>query len=163
MLNKRNLILIAAVFCLGLFSLIYFRYIGFFTVNVEPACISGKYFYIDRLNKKLKDGGYAAFRFKGSKLYKKGHIFLKIVGCTAGQRILTKGYKYYCGGRLIDKACIRHKNCLPGWLSYNEIIPPGKFFAAGTAWDSYDSKYWGLADTKSVIGRAYKIIGGKPF
>ena len=166
-LTKKNKISVfVGIFVFMFFIIIdafFYKYIGFFTVNVYPACINGKYYFISRLNKKIKDGDYVAFKFKGSKFYKKGRIFLKLVGCTAGQKIVTKGYGYYCDGRLIDKACVKHKRCLSGWIQYNEIIPKGYFFAEGTNWKSYDSKYWGLASVNSIAGRGYKIIGGIPF
>lgn len=142
--------------------LIFQNYIGFFVVNVEPACINGKYYYINRLDKKVVDGDYVAFKFKGGKLFKKGTVFLKLVGCDSGQKIVTKGQRYYCNGKYIERSCSWHKGCLAGWLKYDEVIPKGRFFAEGTAWDSYDSKYWGLASKKSIIGRGFQIIGGKP-
>lgn len=163
-LNRNKIVAAVGIFVFFvIINALFYRYIGFFSVNVYPACINGKYFFIYRLNKKIKDGDYVAFKFKGSKLYKKGRVFLKFVGCSAGQKIITKGYGYYCNGKLIEKACVTHKRCLPGWIKYDETIPKGYFFAEGTTWYSYDSKYWGLASISSIIGRGYKIIGGNPF
>lgn len=142
---------------------LYFRAVGFFGIN-DSSCIDGNYFYISRLDRQVKDGYYVAFKFKGSDRYRKNYIFIKIVGCTSGQRLISRqtknGYGYFCGNRLLGYACNRLINpTCPRHVEYNEIIPKGYFYAMGTAWDAYDSRYWGLASEKSVIGRGFLIKG----
>lgn len=39
----------------------------------------------------------------------------------------------------------------------SQIIPHGKYFVAGTTPRSYDSRYWGLVDESSVIGKSIAI------
>ena len=138
----------------------YFGYFG--GLNTED-CIKGRYFFIEKNYKTLKDGDYFVFRFKGSKLYRKGTLFVKIVGCSAGEHLYTKktskGLAYYCNDRLLGYACDRkkYKNC-PAHLEYNEIIPKGYYYAMGTAYNAYDSRYYGLVNEKAIVGKAIKLF-----
>ncbi|MEM3830369.1 MAG: S26 family signal peptidase [Candidatus Micrarchaeaceae archaeon] len=145
----------------SIIAFVYYHTIGYFGINTST-CIKGQYFYIDRLDKKIRDGDYVAIRFKGSYLYPKNTVFIKIVGCTQGERLVSrqtsKGYGYFCGNRLLGYACnpLYNPSC-PKHVTYNEIIPKGYFYALGTSWNAYDSRYWGLASTQSIIGKGFEI------
>ncbi len=135
--------------------------VGYFGVNTMD-CIKGTYFFVTK-NKNLHDGDYFAFYFKGSKLYPKGFEFIKIVGCSSGEYLTTKvtkkGTAYYCNGRLLGYACkktLEFPNC-PNHVIYNGVIPVGCYFALGTAYNSYDSRYYGLV-CSGIEGKAYKIF-----
>jgi len=159
--SKRTFLIGIAILVIPILANICSRTVGYFGINTED-CIQGRYFYINRLDKNIKDGDYVAFSFKGSYLYPKGFAFIKIVGCTPGQHLVSKqtskGYAYFCNNRLLGYACnpLLNPHC-PKHVEYNEVIPKGYFYAMGTAWDAYDSRYWGLASDKSIIGKGYKI------
>jgi len=159
--SKRTFLIGIAILVIPILANIYSRTVGYFGINTET-CIQGKYFYIDRLDKNIKDGDYVAFSFKGSYLYPKGSAFIKIVGCTPGQHLVSKqtskGYAYFCDNKPLGYACnpLLNPHC-PKHVEYNEVIPKGYFYAMATAWDAYDSRYWGLASDKSIIGKGYKI------
>lgn len=159
-MNKKTKIVIVILF-LVLSGIVYTKTIGFVGINLER-CIKGYVFY-GTYDKKVQNGNYVVFRFKGNKLFKKNAKLIKIVGCTAGEKIVSKGLKYYCiknnTPRYIGTACTKVILHCPKRLSYNDItIPKGKLFVYGTAINSYDSKYWGLLNAKRIIGRAYKIF-----
>jgi type IV secretory pathway protease TraF len=141
----------------------FYSYMGYFGGLNTSYCIKGRYFFVDKHFKKLSDGDYFVIRFKGSRLYPKGTLFVKIVGCTPGQRLYTtttkNGTAYYCNNRFLGYACSKKefKSC-PAHANYNMIIPKGYYYAMGTAWDAYDSRYWGLASIKEVVGKAKKVF-----
>lgn len=150
-----------AVICFAFVMKFLSMNVGYFGVNTM-SCIRGRYFFVSRLAKKLKDGDYFAFYFRGSRLYQEGTEFIKLVACSQGERLSTKktrdGTAYYCNGRLLGYACSRRKyrDC-PQHIVYNGIIPKGCYFAMGTAYNAYDSRYYGLV-CRGIIGRAYRIL-----
>ena len=150
-------VILLFAFTFRLFS----AYIGYFGVNTMD-CIKGRYFFIDRLDKHPKDGDYFAFYFKGSDLYPRGMEFIKIVACSQGENLATKhtpkGTAYFCENRLLGYACDRRKNpgC-PQYMVFNGKIPQGCYFAMGTAYRAYDSRYYGLV-CHGIIGRAFKFF-----
>ena len=152
-----------AILVIPIIANISSRTVGFFGIDVgHYSCVKGRYFYINRLDKNIKDGDYVAFKFKGDKLYPKNTIFFKIVGCTEGEYLVSKqtdkGYAYFCNGRLLSYACnpLLYPNC-PKHVKYNEIIPKGYFYATASEPRAYDSMYWGLVSYDSIIGKGYKV------
>lgn len=125
-------------------------------------CIRGRYFFVSRMDKDIKDGDYFAFHFRGSELYPKGMLFIKLAACSPGERLETvetrRGTAYYCGNRLLGYACDRHRyrKC-PEHIVFNGIIPKRCYFALGTAYRAYDSRYYGLV-CSGIVGKAYKIF-----
>ncbi len=143
----------------------YTRTIGRISINTDT-CIKGKLFYVEYIKglHKLKDNDYVTFLFKGNKIFHKNTRFIKFVGCMQGEQIITRGLKYYCinkqGKHYLGKACTKTKvtpKC-PEHIVFNQVVPKNKLFAIGTAANSYDSRYWGFVDSKSITGRAYKIF-----
>lgn len=154
-------ILGSAILLLAFAAKLFSAYIGYFGVNTMD-CIKGRYFFVYRLDKNLKDKDYFAFHFKGSDLYPKGMEFIKIVACSQGEKLVTKhtpkGTAYFCESRLLGYACDRRKylHC-PQHKVFNSKIPQGCYFAIGTAYKAYDSRYYGLV-CKGIIGRAFKLF-----
>lgn len=149
--------LILTAVSLRLFSL----YVGFLGINTMD-CIKGRYFFVSRLNRNIKDGDYFAFHFRGSELYPKGMLFIKLAACSPGEMLKTvdtpEGTAYYCGGRLLGYACSRRRySRCPEHITYSGRIPEGCYFAWGTAPRAYDSRYYGLV-CSGIVGRAYKIF-----
>jgi len=161
--GKYTVIISLLIFVIA--GVIYTRTIGRISINMDT-CIKGKLFYVKYIKglRKLKDNDYVTFSFKGSKIFRENTKFIKFVGCMPGERIITRGLKYYCINKqeahYLGKACVKTKitSKCPKHIVFNQIIPKNKLFAIGTAANSYDSKYWGFVDSKSITGRAYKIF-----
>lgn len=85
---------------------------------------------------------------------------LKRVECVAGQRLsVDKAKEYWCDGRYIGRAKDRSKQGVPVQnFVYDGIVPEGKFFALAPHIDSYDSRYYGLVDSTSVVATAYALF-----
>ena len=144
--------------------LIYAKYVGYFGWNYQT-CVKPKYFYVNRLDKNIPASAFFVFRFKGSGLYPKGSLFVKYMRCVSGETLKTvlvkNHYRYYCNGKYLGfgRNYSDHGKGfkLPHFI-FNGIIPKNRYFAMGTAWDSYDSRYWGFVREKEIIGIAYPLI-----
>lgn len=158
-------LLILSAMLIGSVSILtYAKYVGYFAWNYST-CVKPKYFYINRLNKTVPTGSFFVFRFKGSNLYPKGSLFVKYMRCLPGDNLITKKvqnhYTYYCNGKYLGygRNYSDHGKGfkLPHFI-FNGIIPKNRYFAMGTAWDAYDSRYWGFVRKREIIGIAYPII-----
>ena len=161
--NKRKTIFLSLiVLFIGAVGYFYWQNIGFFGINTSD-CLQYKYFYVNRLYKKLKDGDFVVFRYPGKKIYPHGTLFVKSVGCVSGEKMITKlidgKEAFFCQKRFLGYACDRkkYKQC-PEAHPLNEIIPKGYFYAYAPQWDAYDSRYYGLVSIKNVVGTAHKIF-----
>lgn len=164
--KKKRLLIIVLAIAIIFFTLVLkaaSSYFGIFLgINTE-SCLKQKYFLVVKHYKKLKEGDFFVFRFKGSKLYPKGTLFVKIVGCSAGKHLYTKKENgkvaYYCNKKFLGYACDRNKypRC-PEHLLYNLIVPPGKYYAMATSFNAYDSRYYGLVSANSIIGKAFPLF-----
>lgn len=144
-------------------GVIYTKIIGRISINMDT-CIKGKLFYVKYIKglSQLRDNDYVTFLFKGNKILHKNTRLIKFVGCMPGERIITVGLKYYCinkrGKHYLGRACTKAIPKCPKHIAFNQIVPKNKLFAIGTAANSYDSRYWGFVNSKSITGRAYKIF-----
>ena len=144
--------------------LIYAKYVGYFGWNYQT-CIKDKYFYVSRLDKNIPDGAFFVFRFKGSKLYHAHSLFVKYMRCVPGDTLKTVKmnghYRYYCGGKYLGfgrNYSDHGKGFKLTHFIFTGIIPKNRYFAMGTAWNSYDSRYWGFVRKREIIGIAYPLI-----
>lgn len=89
----------------------------------------------------------------------KTRLLTKEVLCVSGQRIVTKGNDYFCDFVFIGTAKDKTLHGTPTIKKqYDEIIPPGYFFAGGSHKDSFDSKYFGLVKISNVKSKLIPII-----
>ena len=161
--RKYIFILCAILAFITLVSL-YTKYIGYFGWNYET-CIKDMYFYVNRLDRHIPLNKIFVFKFKGSKLYPSDDLFVKFLKCAPKDRLKTikikDHYGYYCNGKYLGygRNYSDHGKGfkLPHFI-YNGIVPKGDYFAMGTAWDSYDSRYWGFVKKDEIVGIAYPLI-----
>ena len=100
-----------------------------------------------------KDNLYVFYFPKDTPYFKKGELFYKYAKCVAGDKLEVRGLKYYCNGKYIDTARTHDsKGKKVSHFIFNGIIPQGKVFMWAPHPHSYDSRYWGLLDTKKIIG-----------
>jgi signal peptidase I len=148
----------------SVFVLLYAKYFGYFGWNYQT-CVKPKYFYVNRLDKNIPAGAFFVFRFKGTNLYPAGSLFVKYMRCIPGNKLKTvkikKHYHYYCNSKYLGYGrnySAHGKGFKLRHFIFNGVIPKNRYFAMGTAWDSYDSRYWGFVRKKEIIGIAYPII-----
>jgi conjugal transfer pilin signal peptidase TrbI len=76
---------------------------------------------------------------------------VKRVGCLPGDRLISKGVKYYCNSEYLGQ-CKTGKNITP--FQFSGTVPPGMVFLVGDKDNSYDSRYFGfqqIADIETVL------------
>ncbi len=115
---------------------------------------------IDKGDKTPQKWKYCAFKFLADpKDIRYGNNFVKTVACTEGEKLTQTGRDFYCNGKYLGaaKKYGADGKSLP-IFDYSGFVPKGKFFALGENMESLDSKFWGFADNKWVIGKVYKII-----
>jgi conjugal transfer pilin signal peptidase TrbI len=115
---------------------------------------------IDKGDKAPHKGKYCAFKFLADpKDIRYGNNFVKRVACTEGENLTHTDRDFYCNGKYLGTA--KRYGTNGKFLSvfdYSGPVPKGKFFAVGENMESLDSKFWGFADNKWVIGKVYGII-----
>jgi len=118
------------------------------------------YFYIiDTTNKlQAKKNNVIAFYFKkkNDRYYNYNHNFIKKIVCQEGD-ILTedKYHQFKCNNHILGTAMSTDsKGRKVQAFQFNGKIPTNKYFVMGSAYNSYDSRYWGFVDKKDIIGVA---------
>jgi len=131
---------------------------GYPIINLNNS-INGRLFWLNPHPETLSAGNVVVFLFKGSKYFRKGTKFIKVLACLPGDVLNVKGRCFYCNGHFIGcaKQTDRQGNPAP-LFKYNGRIPPDRYFVIGTNRDSYDSRYWGFVERKDIKGVAYRIF-----
>jgi type IV secretory pathway protease TraF len=130
-------------------------------VAVSPS-LPHRVFILDRSGRAPRAGEYVLFTFS-SPLYENGgrHRAIKEVVCLGGERLTVDGKRrlFYCGGRYLAMAkfvSLKEKP-LPLFV-YNGTIPKGSLFVTGAHRDSFDSRYWGFLEEKSIEAIACPLL-----
>ncbi len=112
----------------------------------------------------IAKGNYVLFNI-GQKLIrqfadKKDTVkIMKIVGCTGGSVLKVEGKEYYCDGVLLGHAKDVTLAGRPlNHYVFNGSIPAGSLFVIGEHKDSFDSRYFGLVDVRTVVAKAYPLF-----
>lgn len=79
---------------------------------------------------------------------------LKRIACSSGQEIKADENGFWCDGSLIGERTDPDNMT----MYYEGIIPSGMFFAGGDHPRSYDSRLWGLAYEKDIIGVVHPLF-----
>ena len=149
---------IAGIIIFVIFYIVFIHTVGYPSINLDES-LPGKLYWTFPHPDGLKQGDTVVFRFKGSRYFPHGAIFIKKVACIPKQKLVEKNRCFTCNGKPIGCAKERDRKGNPAPLfKWNGIIPPGKYFVVGTSRDSYDSKYWGFVDKTAIIGKAYRIF-----
>jgi len=126
---------------------------GRIAIAVSPS-LSHRIFILDRSGRTPRTGDYVLFTFS-SPLYEEGrrHKAIKEVICREGERLTVDRVQrnFYCDGRYVATAkvvSIKEKP-LPLFV-HNGAIPKGMLFVTGAHRDSFDSRYWGFLEEKTI-------------
>ena len=104
-------------------------------------------------------GDFVAFRFQGSRYYKKGRTFIKVVAGNAGDFLEIKGRCFLLNQKLLGCAKEKDREGRPvESFTFSGKIPQDKIFVLGISKDSYDSRYYGFVDKSQIIGRAVALF-----
>jgi len=129
-----------------------------FAVNTDHS-LPQKLFLVNLRDKNPVRNGYVVFSFKGSRYYKKGHLMVKQVTCLPGDVLTVKGKEYFCNGKHMATARDTDSKGIPVEnFKFSGKIPAGNYFVLGTSEDSYDSRYWGFVERKSILGVAHPLF-----
>lgn len=134
---------------------------GRIAVAVSPS-LPHRIFILDRSGRAPRTGEYVLFTFS-SPLYENGrrNRAIKEVACRGGERLTVdrQHRHYYCDGRYLAMAKLTTLGGkpLPLFL-YDGVIPKGRLFVMGTHRDSFDSRYWGFLEEKTIEAIAHPLL-----
>lgn len=161
---------------LGSLFFLFFIFFLFFrpSIVITPSVQTGLYL-IDRYSdyNNLERGSYIAFRYKmpdwakGRYPYNSGDTFMKKIGGIPGDIVKFNPDSHdlkICQkkGDCIDLGVVREKDSegrplpLPTYTSLT--LQDGQIFAMSDIPEGYDSRYYGLVDYSSFIGKARLIL-----
>lgn len=151
-------------------GLVYFWWQNSYTIVIPKqsiTCLPHKVFFREK-TKQWERGQLVTFQLHKDIIpyFKKGEGFLKIAAAIPGDRVkITKSQVIVSptqGDDIIYDTSVDYVlNNTDHTL--NEVtrvftVPEGKFFALGTTYQSYDSRYWGVANINTISGVAYAIF-----
>ena len=104
-----------------------------------------------RIDGKPKKGDYVTLIFTHPFV---GNDILRItkqIRCVSGERLVRSGADFYCNSEWLVHARekSRANQTLPQF-AWSGPVPQGKAFLAGNHNDSFDSRYWGFAETAKL-------------
>jgi signal peptidase I/conjugal transfer pilin signal peptidase TrbI len=135
---------------------------GKLSVTLTPS-LDHRVFWLDRSPERVSKGDYVLFRHRelpAGMGVKTPEDVLKIVGCDEGDVLSVDSDRlFFCNGDYLVRAKevslkgepLRH-------FVFNGTIPRGYVFVMGQHRDSYDSRYFGFIEKKSIRARAYPIF-----
>lgn len=120
--------------------------------------LPGKVFLV-HYGKKPDVNGLVVFK-QDAKYLPKYLTLVKILIGKPGDTISVKNDDVYVNGTYIGHAKKTTKKGKPLTVTDETIVPPGKYFVAGTHKDSFDSRYkeFGFLDPATIEGTAYAIF-----
>lgn len=147
MKKKQALLLVISI-------LIITQLIGMHVGRNLSESVNFKWFFYNRWESPQK-GDYVMFYSVRDPLQviPKDLPLLKRMACTSGHEIKADEKGFWCDGTLISERTDPDNMT----LYYEGIIPEGMFFATGDHPRSYDSRLWGLAYEKDVIGVVHPL------
>ncbi len=84
---------------------------------------------------------------------------MKIVGCAGGSVLKVEGKDYYCDGVFLGRAKdVSLAGRTLNHYVFNGTLPGGSLFVIGEHKDSFDSRYFGLVDVRTVAAKAYPLL-----
>jgi len=141
----------------GLFSMMSFYGIsvGVNLTRSQPYCL----FLILR-GRPFGRGDLVAFRFPGSRYYGEGTLFAKEVRGWPGDRLeIREDRAVWLNGEFLDTVRATDSKGRPVEPFYfRGMIPDGSYFLYAAAPNSYDSRYYGLAERNRIMGRVVPLF-----
>jgi len=112
---------------------------------------------------RIKAGECLVFRHQGvsqreTGLNTENDRFIKMVGCSPGDKLTTFAESFSCQGVFLGTALTKdgQGNILPRF-SFNGAVPPNKYFMIGQHSRSYDSRYFGFIDARDILYKAVPL------
>lgn len=130
--------------------------------KAKTTCIEDFNFgIIDKWQKKIEVDNKYAFLSKHMVIRADGTLLVKYfraqeldeAGVSNNQEIFINSHQ--AGHGLIHAEAL---NTNPNIFVRNEILDFGEFWALGTKFDSFDSRYWGDVNENQVVGRFYPVF-----
>lgn len=88
-----------------------------------------------------------------------GKMIAKQVAGLPGDVVIVKNDRAYVNGKLVGDLILNSKlGRGPGAFDRTEVVPPGKLFVIGTMPRSYDGRYWGFLDRRSLVGTVTPLV-----
>jgi conjugal transfer pilin signal peptidase TrbI len=117
-------------------------------------------FITDRHDKSLQRGDLMEFSPPPTPYYPANTHFVKRVAGIAGDKVETRGRRFYVAGQFVGLAKARSKTGQVAALGPVGTIPPGHYFVVGEHVDSLDSRYGliGWIGAERVIGKAAPVL-----
>jgi conjugal transfer pilin signal peptidase TrbI len=117
-------------------------------------------FITDRQDKVLQRGDLVEFSPPPTPYYPAKTHFVKRVAGIAGDKVETRGRRFYVAGQFVGLAKTRSKTGQVAALGPVGTIPPGHYFVVGEHVDSLDSRYGliGWIGADHVIGKAVPVL-----
>lgn len=102
-------------------------------------------------------GQYVAFKSMNGLMGPsfEGKLIGKQIGAVPGDHVVVKHDVLFVNGQIIgalNPITLTRLGVTPGYYDRDQLVPNGKLLALGTEPRSYDGRYWGFLDQKSVIG-----------
>ncbi|EHA1082422.1 signal peptidase I [Photobacterium damselae] len=122
----------------------------------EVKCLPYTYYLFFNGVSEYKIGNIYSFETHEVPLFKDGTRLGKMLLAKEGDLITINKDGLFVNERLITKETLVHANKLNKEISSfytSYTIPKGKLFMYGTEPKSYDSRYYGLIESKSLTGR----------
>jgi conjugal transfer pilin signal peptidase TrbI len=116
--------------------------------------------YLDkRVPSTVKKGDYVVFPFSDPIATKGAQVDVtKRVGCASGGFLRVEDRRYYCDGTYLGTALtLTLSGRRVDNFVFNGPVPEGKVFVIGDHPASYDSRYWGLLDVRTVHDTAHPL------
>ncbi|MEZ8329190.1 signal peptidase I [Vibrio splendidus] len=109
---------------------------------------------------RIEQGKIYAFSAKGMQpFFKDNTVIGKYASGLEGDQISIQKSGVFVNDELVTEGyLLASKIQVPANELYKSfVVPKGKVFFTGSAPKSYDSRYWGLADQKQIIGEAIPL------
>lgn len=117
-------------------------------------------FVIDKTERALHVGDFAAFEPKRSSVGGFRLTFVKEIACAPGQELTVENRDIFCDGQFIARAKTHSLKGEPLEAIAPGILGEDQYFVRGTHKDSFDSRYarFGLVDECRIKGRAIPLF-----
>jgi conjugal transfer pilin signal peptidase TrbI len=130
-------------------------------VALSPS-LPHRVFILERSGRTPGPGDYVLFTFS-SPLYDNGRRIrvIKAVSCVGGERLeVDRGSRACrCNGRFVAQAKVKSLAGKPLPLfSHDGPVPEGSLFVTGSHRDSFDSRYWGFVEEKTIEAIAIPLF-----
>ena len=134
------------------------------SVSTSPS-LQHRVFFLSPVpvTERIKAGDYLVFRHQDVSQREKGlnkenDRFIKMVGCSPGDKLTTFAGSFSCEGVFLGTALTKDGkgNILPQF-SFNGAVPPNKYFMIGQHPRSYDSRYFGFIDARDILYKAVPL------